>query len=328
MNSLNGVLLFVHVAEAGSFVGASRLSGISASAVSKSMARLEQRLSARLFHRSTRSVSLTPEGQLYLQTCRQVLRDLQSVESKLALSIEHPQGRLKISLPMVGGFLLPALSDFSARYPEVALDLDFSDRLVDVIAEGFDVVVRTGPLRDSRLSARPLLEFGTCIVGSPAYFQRKGIPGHPLALVQHDCLHYRFPHSGKTERWRLGPEGQFDALGLPDTMICNSLEARIHYARQGRGIAWVPDFSVAAALDDGSLVSVLEDFVHHRDTFSMVWPSGAQVAPRLRAFIDFMGAAMAGNASGQRQPTPNPGIATIASGSNPAIRAKSLPRST
>lgn len=293
MNSLNGVSLFVQVAESGSFVEAARLAGVSPSAASKSISRLEQRLATRLLHRSTRSLSLTTEGALYLETCRQVLAQLQSVEARLSTAVEQPQGIVRVSLPMVGGFLLPALSAFSVRHPAVHLHLEFTDRLVDVIAEGFDIVIRTGPLQDSRLSTRPLTHFTAKVVGSPSYFARKGIPRHPTELAAHECLHYRFPHSGKLEPWRFVPHAMAGDLHLPATLVCNSLEARIHYARQGLGIAWVPDFSVSAHLQDGSLLSVLDEFIAHTDTFAMVWPSGRQALPKLRAFIDFMSAEMA-----------------------------------
>jgi DNA-binding transcriptional LysR family regulator len=292
MHSLNGVSLFVQVAESGSFVEAARLAGVSPSAASKSISRLEERLAVRLFHRSTRSLSLTDEGRLYLDTCRHVLAELQSVEARLDKSAGQPRGTLRISLPMVGGFLLPALSDFSASHPDVQLDLEFTDRLVDVVAEGFDVVIRTGSLQDSRLSARVLNSFRGKVVGSPDYFNRKGIPVHPAELQHHDCLHYRFPHSGKTEQWHFVPQAGVSELQLPAVMVCNSLEARIHYAKQGLGIAWVPDFSVSHALKDGTLLSVLDDFIAHTDTFSMVWSSGRQIISRLRAFIDFMCARM------------------------------------
>ena len=192
---------------------------------------------------------------------------------------------------MVGGLLLPALSDFSAKYPAVQMELHFTDHLVDVIAEGFDVVIRTGALQDSRLSARPLCRFNAVVVGSPAYFERKGIPRHPADLAHHDCVHYRFPHSGKIEAWRFS-DAPNAHLTLPRSMVCNSLEARIHYAKRGLALAWVPDFSVPDELASGALLAVLQDYADHTDSLSMVWPSGRQAIPKLRAFIDFMSAQM------------------------------------
>lgn len=292
MNHLNGVSLFVQVAESGSFVEAARMAGVSPSAASKGISRLEQRLAVRLFHRSTRSLSLTAEGKIYLDSCRQVLSELRSVESRLGKSATQPQGLLRVSLPMVSGFLLPLLSEFSRRHPAVQLEMEFTDRLVDVIAEGFDVVIRTGSLQDSRLSSRLLTTFKAKVVGSPGYFQRKGLPAHPSELLHHDCLHYRFPHTGKIEQWHFDPQAMADELRLPATMICNSLEARIHYATQGAGIAWVPDFAVSNELKNGWLLSVLDDYIEHSDTFSLVWPSGRRTVPRLRAFIDFMSACL------------------------------------
>lgn len=288
MNALNGVELFLQVVETGSFVGAARLAGVSPSAASKSIARLEARLSVRLFHRSTRSLSLTDEGKTYLETCRSVMAQLQSIESRLGNSAEMPQGTLRISVPMVSGFLLQGLSDFSLRYPSVRLEVDFSDRLVDIVAEGFDVVIRTGPLQDSRLTMRSLASFRAAIVGSPAYFARHGVPISPSDLQHHKCLHYRFPHSGKIENWRFISAVESNGLHLPEVMTCNSLEARIHYAKQGVGLAWVPDFSIHDAVRDGTLLQVLDDYIEHTDAFSMVWAAGKNTIPKIRAFIDFL----------------------------------------
>ncbi|OEZ81633.1 HTH-type transcriptional regulator DmlR [Janthinobacterium sp. HH104] len=290
IDNLSGVVLFVQLAQAGSFVAAARQAGISPSAVSKSLARLEQRLGTRLFQRSTRQLSLTAEGKLFLARSERILAEMQAAQEELAGTLA-PRGRLRLGLPELGSVFLPALADFSQRHPAIALDLDFSDALADVVGDGFDAVIRIGAPRDSRLAARKLGQFRSCLVASPAYLARHGTPSHPLELQQHACLHYRFRHSGKVEQWQLRQEAEAPAPDLPLSMVCNNVEARLHFARQGLGIAWLPDFYVRSAIDDGSLIEVLRDYAitgHPAHSCWLLWPSGPHLAPKVRALVDFL----------------------------------------
>jgi DNA-binding transcriptional LysR family regulator len=290
VDNLSGVALFVQLARAGSFVAAARQAGISPSAVSKSLARLEQRLGARLFQRSTRQLSLTAEGQLFLARSETILAEMQAAQEELA-GQRAPRGRLRLGLPELGGLFLPAMAAFSQLHPAIALDLDFSDALADVVGDGFDAVIRIGAPRDSRLATRKLGQFRSCLVASPAYLARHGTPRHPLDLQQHACLHYRFRHSGKIEQWQLRQEEDAAPLDLPLSMVCNNVEARLHFARQGLGIAWLPDFHVRSAIADGSLVEVLEDYAitsHAAHSCWLLWPSGPHLAPKVRALVDFL----------------------------------------
>lgn len=180
MDSLSGLIAFVRTAETLSFVAAGRLLGVSASAVGKNVAKLEQSVGVRLFQRSTRRVSLTDEGALFYERCRRVLDDLNDAETMLSQSALTPRGKLRVSLPTIGyRFLMPILPDFAARYPEVELDLDFDDRILDVIEEGLDVVVRSGELTDSRLMSRRLRAFRFVLCASPAYLAAHGRPRTP-----------------------------------------------------------------------------------------------------------------------------------------------------
>lgn len=154
MDSLSGFVVFNRVAETRSFVAAGQSLGISASAVGKRVARLESRLGVRLFHRSTRSITLTAEGTLFLERSRRILAEIEATEQELSQASETPRGRLRVSMPQVTGLVMPALAEFMALYPQVELDLDFSDRMVDIIGEGFDVVMRGGQPVDSRLNAK------------------------------------------------------------------------------------------------------------------------------------------------------------------------------
>ena len=203
MESLNGIAFFVQAAEARSFSGAGRSLGVSSSAVGKSISRLEERLGVRLFHRSTRSITLTAEGTLFLERCRRILSEVEAAELELSETQQMPSGRLRISLPLVGPLVMPALTAFMLRYPAVALDVDFSDRMVDVIEEGFDVVMRTGEPTDSRLMSRPLGSYRLQLVASPDYLKRPGVPELPAELSHHACLHHRFPSTGRLEPWPL-----------------------------------------------------------------------------------------------------------------------------
>lgn len=159
LDSLGALTIFVRAAEALSFKEAGRQLGISSSAIGKAIARLEERLGVRLFHRSTRSMTLTQEGQLFLESCRRIIGEIEAVGMEFAQNKGAPRGKLRVSLPLVAMLLIPTLSRFMAAYPDIELDMDFSDHMVDVIADGYDVVVRTGEVSDSRLMARTLGNF-------------------------------------------------------------------------------------------------------------------------------------------------------------------------
>ena len=288
MDSYSGMTIFVQVAELRSFAAAGQRLGISASAVSKGVARLEQKLGVRLFQRSTRSVSLTAEGTLFLDRCRRILAEISAAENELASTTASPQGRLRVSLPLVSGLMWPVLSAFASHYPQIELDLDFSDRLVDVVDEGFDAVVRTGELSDSRLMSKRLGISRFVCVGAPRYFEQHGIPERPEDIARHACLLHRFPSTGLLEKWRLQRDDEDVNMNPAASMTSNHLETLRHMAIQGHGIAYLPDFAVKTALDRGELVTVLDKWSGAASTFWILWPSNRQLSPRVRAFVDFM----------------------------------------
>jgi DNA-binding transcriptional LysR family regulator len=287
MDNLGALNVFVRVAEARSFTDAGRQVGVSSSAVGKAIARLEERLGVRLFHRSTRSITLTQEGSMFLESCRRIFAEIELAERELAQTKNAPSGRLRVSLPLVG-MLIPTLGQFMAAYPDIELDLDFNDRMVNVIDDGFDVVVRTGEVSDSRLMVRTLGAFKLTLVGSPDYFARAGIPARPEDLRNHACLQHKFPTIGKLERWPLRPNEDGTELELPTTAAASTIEPLIKLAEQGRGITCVPDFTVHRQLMEGSLVSVLDEYVDHVGWFRAVWPSSRYLSPKVRVFVDFL----------------------------------------
>jgi len=288
MDSLGGIGVFVQAAEIRSFVGAGRALGISASAVSKSVARLEEKLGVRLFHRSTRNISLTAEGARFLERCRRVIAELEAAGEELQQTSSRPQGNLRVSLPMIGKHFLPVFAEFQALYPDIQLDLEFTDRLVDVITEGFDAVVRSGTPKDSSLSARCLGSYRMIVVGAPLYFAARGKPVQPRDLLDHSCIHFRFPQTGKLQSWVFSDDAEDPELDLPRSIICNSVEGRVCFALKRLGVIYAADFMVREALLSGELVSVLDEYTRATSVFNLLWPSGRQVPPKLRALIDFL----------------------------------------
>ncbi len=278
----------MRAAEARNFTDAGRQLGLSSSAIGKAVARLEQRLGVRLFHRSTRSITLTEEGKLYLESCRRIFSELESRELEFAQAKGAPKGKLRVSLPIIGMLMMPTLSRFMLAYPEVELDMEFTDHLVDVIEGGYDVVVRTGFGEDSRLMSRQLGSYRLEVVGAPKYFKRAGLPSTPEDLVRHACLHHKYPTTGKIQRWPFKKTPTDTDVALPMTGAATTIEALVALAERGVGVVCVPDFSVRRQVADGSLMIVLSDYIEHAGIFRAVWPSSRYLSPKIRVFVDFL----------------------------------------
>lgn len=288
MDRLGTLGIFVQAAEGGSFVAAARRLGLTSSAVGKAVARLEQEMGVRLFHRSTRSMTLTEEGSYFLDTCRRVLSELDMAQSELSRLHATPRGLLRVSLPLAGMLLMPTISAFMRAHPDITMDLDFTDRLVDVIEEGFDAVIRTGDVRDTRLMSRKLGAFRHRIVASPGYVAACGRPEVPEDLLNHKCLHHRYPSTGKLEPWPLAAGESGARLVLPVTVTASTLEPIIHLAEEGFGIACVPPFTVGPQIEDGRLVTLLDEHIVQIGGFRVLWPTSRFLSPKIRAFVDFM----------------------------------------
>ncbi|MGZ0717341.1 LysR family transcriptional regulator [Pseudomonas palleroniana] len=290
-DNLSGVIAFVKTAQALSFIGAARVLGVSASAVGKNVAKLEAELNVRLLHRSTRKVSLTVEGQLFYERCRKILDDLQDARAMLSHAIQAPRGKLRVSLPTIGyRFLLAHIVAFRQTYPEIELELDFNDHLVDVIEEGFDVVIRSGDLVDSTLMARRLGPFRFVMCASPEYLRTHGRPETLADLEHHQCLRYRFATTGKIMEWTLSANPAITQLHLPTAMTLNNMEAMLMAAIDGHGIAYMPDFLAREALARAQLETVLNGHSNDQGQFWALWPSSRHLSPKIRAFVDFAAA--------------------------------------
>ncbi|GGY16427.1 LysR family transcriptional regulator [Paludibacterium paludis] len=280
--SLSELSVFVTVAEQGSFVGAGRVLGVSASAVGKRVSRLEAELGVRLMQRSTRSLALTEEGERVLQGSREILARAAALRGDVRQAREAPSGTLRLSLPPIGGVLIAPLVEFQRRYPHVALELDYSERNVDIIEEGFDAAIRVGDRSDSKLRGLVLPGFRRLLVAAPSYLAAHGEPETVDDLARHRLIHYRSPNSGKLETWPVGGE-------LPQSLVCNSVHARLEFALQGLGIACLPDTSVRRELDNGSLTALLQSERGEPVPLQLLWPSSRGAAARLRALIAFLG---------------------------------------
>ncbi|MEN4780310.1 LysR family transcriptional regulator [Pantoea agglomerans] len=290
MGSLTSLTSFVRTAETLSFVQAARLLGISASAVGKNVARLEHKLGVRLLNRSTRNVSLTAEGAALLIRCQHILEQLQEAESELTSSLAQPAGKLRVSLPVIGyRLILPLLPDFSRRYPHVELDLDFSDRLVNIIDEGFDVAIRSGELTDSRLKSKKVGDFRFVLCASPAYLNEYGVPGSPADLTMHRCISFRFPSTGLLQPWELRGMCPGTDLRTASVLTVNNIEASVRLSLSGMGICYVPGFVVRESLNTGQLKEVLPGSCTRQGVFSALWPASRYLSPRIRCFVDFIG---------------------------------------
>jgi DNA-binding transcriptional LysR family regulator len=289
MDRLSGLLAFVRTADLGSFVAAGRVLGLSPSAVGKAVTKLENQLGVRLFQRSTRSLRLTEEGRAFHVRCRDILDDLDDAQETLLRTKETPRGRIRISCPIVAyHLLLPILPDFMALYPEIELDLDFTDRIVDLIEEGVDVAIRSGQLPDSRIMVRTLRPFRLLLCASPAYLQQHGKPQSPRDLSHHAGLMFRYPNSGRIQEWPLlVPEGEPE-VRIRTVLTCNNMEALCGATLRGLGIGCMPDFLVEVSLKSGLLEALLADHMDLPGQFNLIWPSSRHLSPKVRVFVDFI----------------------------------------
>ncbi|MEI5998279.1 LysR family transcriptional regulator [Paraburkholderia bengalensis] len=285
MHSFNGIQIFVKVCETMSFAQAGQRLGLSASAVGKSISRLESRLGVRLFHRSTRAIHLTSEGAQYIEHCQRAIREIEEGGRRLSEKSQAPRGRLRVSLPLVCGPFQSTLMRFVKDYPELELELDFSDRLVDIIEEGFDAVVRTGQLTDSRLVSRNLGKCRLLLAGAPEYFSANGFPVSIEELETHSCLRFKSSTTGKLQPWPL-PETPH--VNLRTRLTCSNIEMLHYAALGGAGIACLPDFLIGDSLRHGLLKTVLESETRNAIDFHLVWPASNWCPPKLRVFIEFM----------------------------------------
>ncbi|MBL7241180.1 LysR family transcriptional regulator [Komagataeibacter rhaeticus] len=288
MDALSGLEPFVFAARFRSYVKAGRHLGISSSAVAKSVSRLEARLGVQLLNRTTRSIGLTEAGVVFYERCRQALEVIRDAEATLHHAKGSPSGRLRVNVPHIVGrhLLMPLIADFVSRYPEIELDIALEDRIVDLIEEDIDVVIRSGNLPDSRLIARRLGDqhFITC--ASASYLEASSRPLLPAEIQNHRCLRYRYPNTGLFAPWVYGPP--HDQVRLPETMIFNNSDAALRAAADGLGLVHLPVYVARDAIASGHLIPLFEKYCMPIGSLWIIWPAARTLSPKVRAFADFV----------------------------------------
>lgn len=293
MNKLREIECFIAVAELGSFVKAADALGISKAAVSRTVLELEARLGSRLMQRTTRRLSLTEAGTLYLQRCKQIVAALEEADDLLSAGTANPTGLLRINAPLTFGVLhlAPLWPIFLERHPGVALDITLSDRIVDIIDEGYDMAIRIARLSDSTLVHRKLATTTGQVCASPAYLEKYGTPTHPHELTQHQAICYTYA-AGKDEWQFSGPEGPV-SVKVNSRMHVNNGDSCVAAALAGIGITRQPTFMIDQHLRSGRLVPLLAGYSTMELGIYAVYPSRAHLPAKMRAMLDFLTEAFA-----------------------------------
>lgn len=286
---LDGVVIFSQVVTNGSFTKTADKTGHSTSYISKEVNKLESRLGVRLLNRTTRTLKLTPEGELYYQQCLQVLEDLSEVEQALDGAKTEPQGTLKISCPVSFGASKfgPIFTQFLLKYPQVNLDIELSDTKVDIIEDGYDLVIRaSGSLEDSNLICKRIMSSTDVTIASPDYIQRKGMPKHPNELIEHDIIGYK--NSPQPKVWDfVAHNGEKIVVKMEPRIISNLSEMKVEFCLAGLGITRLPIINVLDELKSGQLVEVFPDYENYKIDCFLVYPSRKYMLAKVRCFIDF-----------------------------------------
>ncbi|OJH35275.1 LysR family transcriptional regulator [Cystobacter ferrugineus] len=286
MSSLENIEAFVGAVEHGGFTRAARSLGLTPSAVSRRIARLEEELGVALFQRTTRALRLTDDGRAFHGRCRRILGELEEARRSMSRARTRPMGLLRVDAPQVLGqqLLVPALPTFFKRYPDIQLELTLRDYLVDPVVEGLDVMLRIGTPRDSALLSRRLGTTRMVACAAPGYLRRRGTPRDPEELARHDCL--GFLRESRPVSWRLRT-GTYEVKG---PLSVNQGAALRDAAVAGLGICWVFDFMVSAELASGALVEVLEAYACDERPIHALYLENRHLLPKVRVFLDFAAA--------------------------------------
>lgn len=280
---------FVRVADLRSFTRAADALGLSRAVVSTHVAELERHLGCQLLQRTTRRVGVTADGAQYLERCQRILAELEAADQALQRTRSAPEGRLRIDVPAVFGraLLIPALPKFTARYPQLQLEVQFNDRIVDLIAEEIDLVVRVGKVSEPHLIARRVVSSRLITCAAPQYLREHGTPANPEELRAHRLIAQLGADNHRARRWVFQRGAQRRSLQLPFNVAFNSVEAQILAAIRGGGIVQSMDLLVAEALNAGKLQVLLPEWSAPGAWVSVVCRRGLRELPKIRVFADF-----------------------------------------
>jgi len=286
----DGVVIFTQVVNCGSFSAAAELMGHSNSYISKEINKLESRLSLRLLNRTTRSLSLTPEGKVYFEHCQQMVFDAQDALASMSQSNIQPRGIFRISCPVgfAQGYLENILSDYMKLYPDIQLELDLNDRHVDLVQDGFDLVIRaTTQLEESSLICRKIYSSKAYTVASKEYLQRFGRPSKPQQLSEHQCICYSNLKNPK--RWSYKDlNGKSIYVDVTSKMLCNSSQMELAMTLAGHGICRLPEFILKQAIGSNELEVLFEEYPEVDVNVYAIYPSRKHLPAKVRCFIDLL----------------------------------------
>lgn len=287
MDQLESMRLFVRVAELGSFAAVAEQLGVARSVVTRKVAGLESRLGVKLIARSTRRLGLTSAGAGYLEKCREILNLVEAAETEVAAERQIPRGSIRISLPLIFGlrYLAPLLLEFGQRYPDVLLDMDYSDRRVNLIEDGVDLSIRITDYLGPQEVARRLSSSRMVVVAAPAYLERHGEPQHPADLAGHECLSYTLAF---TPAWQFLVDGQWRSFPAHGHLRANNGEVLLAAAAMGLGITCQPTFIAAPALGDGSVREILPGYRLPELGIYAMLPGNRHVPHRVRMLVEFL----------------------------------------
>lgn len=293
MHGLQQLLAFAETARHGSFAAAARRVGSAPSTLAKSVARLEAGLGVKLFHRTTRQVSLTPDGERLFERCQRVLDEVEALHAEAAGSRGAPSGTLRVDAPITYGkrVVLPVLAALMDRHPRLQLELRLQDGHADLVRDRIDLAVRIGAMRDSTLVARRIDRQGLVMCASPRYLAERGTPRRVEDLAKHEAIAFRMPSSGRVRPWQLRRRGAPIELQPPARVHLNDGEGMVAAALLGLGVCQLPDYLVEREVAAGTLVEVLATSRPESLPISVVVPSGRLVPTRVRAAIDALAAA-------------------------------------
>ena len=288
MDTIDGMRPFVTVVSEGSFSRAADRLGMSPQLVSKYVAQLEARLGARLINRSTRRLSITEVGQAYFERCRDVLADIEEMETAVGDAAMAARGKLRINAPMSFGILhlCKAITDYQCGQPEVSVDLTLDDRVVDIVSEGYDIAIRIGRMPESSLVARKLAPARMVVCGAPDYLATQGAPDTPQDLEDHACLRYTL--SANPDRWRFMHGDEVQEVRVGGRFSANNGDVIRSAALAGRGLALQPTFIVGEDIRDGRLQRVLEDWDVETMGVYAVYAHRKYLSGKVRTFVDFL----------------------------------------
>ena len=288
---LGSIEMFCKAAELQGFTAAAQALGVTAAAVSRSVGRLEERLGAKLFTRTTRLMRLTEEGRAYFEQCREALAQIENAERAINGSQAEPAGLLRISMPTTYGHyrVLPLLSQFMAQYPKVKVEIDLSNRNIDFVEDGYDLAIRGGTPSDSRLVARKLEDATFGIFAAPRYLARRGTPQTPEHLQDHDCIEFVLPSTGRGLPWVFRQEGQDVDLAIQSRVsVQGDVLGCLSYAVGGGGLLQAYHFVAQRHVQSGSLVEVMQAFGGRSRPFSILYPHNRHLSAKVRAFVGFL----------------------------------------